>query len=328
MRGFDVARHARKRLGEVEGSRPTEGPRGTSAAAGQACTLPRGGADRRRVDLDALPVLKCWPLDGGRYITLPLVFTRHPLTGPAERGHVSAAGLRQADDRDALAPAQGRSRALSSGSGGCEVAVAIGTDPAVTYAATAPLPGMMDEMLFAGFLRGDAVDLVQCRTVDLQVPAHTRVRARGLRGSGRASRGGAIRGSHRLLFAGRLYPVFHLTAITHRRDPIYSTTIVGQAPMEDAFSGRRRSGCFLPLMRMTLPELVDMDLPKEGGFHNCALVSMRKRYPLHARKVMHALLGCGTDAVLQVHRGRGRGRGRPRLCPGGLAGVQQRRLEA
>lgn len=245
------------------------------------------------IDLDALPILKCWPLDGGRYVTLPLVFTRHPVSG---RRNVGMYRIQVYDNRTTgmhwHLHKDGAEHYREAG-GRLEVAVAIGTDPAITYAATAPLPGMIDEMLFAGFLRGEAVELVQCKTVDLQVPAHSEFVLEGYVDLGELRLEGPF-GDHTGYYSlADMYPVLHLTALTHRRDPIYSTTIVGQAPMEDAYLGKATERLFLPLMRITLPELVDMDLPKEGGFHNCALVSVRKRYPLHARKVMHAMWGTG-----------------------------------
>ncbi|MBN1630601.1 MAG: menaquinone biosynthesis decarboxylase [Thermoleophilia bacterium] len=264
-----------------------------------------------QIDLDALPILKCWPLDGGRYITLPLVFTRHPDTGARNVGMYRlqvfdkrTTGMHwhlHKDGAEHYQACQGR----------MEVAVAIGTDPALTYAATAPLPGGIDEVLFAGFLRGEAVELVQCRTVDLQVPAHAEFVLEGYVDLDERRLEGPF-GDHTGYYSlADQYPVLHLTAITHRRDPIYSATIVGQAPMEDAYLGKATERLFLPLMRLTLPELVDFDLPKEGGFHNCALVAVEKRYPLHARKVMHSLWGAGqmqfckcivvVDADVDVH---------------------------
>ena len=264
-----------------------------------------------RIDLEALPVLKCWPLDAGRYITLPLVFTRHPETGRRNVGMYrlqvydkQTTGMHWHLHKDAA-------EHYRAAGGRLEVAVAIGTDPAVTYAATAPLPGMLDEMLFAGFLRDEAVDLVQCRTVDLQVPADAEFVLEGYVDLDESRVEGPF-GDHTGYYSlADSYPVLHLTAITHRRDPIYSTTVVGQAPMEDTYLGKATERLFLPLLRLTLPELVDMDLPKEGAFHNCALVSMRKRYPLHTRKVMHHLWGAGqmqfckciavVDADVDVH---------------------------
>jgi 4-hydroxy-3-polyprenylbenzoate decarboxylase len=238
------------------------------------------------VDLDAMPILKCWPLDGGRYITLPLVFTRHPATG---RRNVGMYRLQVYDKRTTGMHWHLHKDAAEhyrEAKGRLEVAVAIGTDPAITYAATAPVPGMIDEMLFAGFLRDEAVELVQCKTVDIQVPAHSEFVLEGYVDLDEVRMEGPF-GDHTGYYSlADLYPVLHVTALTHRRDPIYSTT-------EDAYLGKATETLFLPLMQMTLPELVDMDLPKEGGFHNCALVSVRKRYPMHARKVMHALWGAG-----------------------------------
>jgi 4-hydroxy-3-polyprenylbenzoate decarboxylase len=264
-----------------------------------------------QVDLEALPLLQCWPLDAGRYITLPLVFTRHPRTG---RRNVGMYRLQVFDKRTTGMHWHVHKDAAEhyrAASGRMEVAVAIGTDPAVTYAATAPLPGAVDELLFAGFLRGEAVDLVQCRTVDMQVPAHAEFVLEGYVDLDESQLEGPF-GDHTGYYSlADRYPVLHLTALTHRRDPIYATTIVGQPPMEDAFIGKATERVFLPLMRLTLPEILDMDLPKEGAFHNCAIVALEKRYPLHARKVMHALWGAGqmqfckcilvVDAGVDVH---------------------------
>jgi len=264
-----------------------------------------------QVDLEALPILQCWPLDGGRYITLPLVFTRHPVTGVRNVGMYRlqvfdkrTTGMHWHLHKDAAENYQACEKRM-------EVAVAIGTDPALTYAATAPVPGSIDELLFAGFLRGEAVELVQCRTVDLQVPAHAEFVLEGYVDVDERRVEGPF-GDHTGYYSlADEYPVFHVTALTHRRDPIYSTTIVGRPPMEDTYLGKATERVFLPLMRLTLPELVDWDLPKEGGFHNCVLVSVKKRYPLHARKVMHALWGMGqmqfckcivvVDAEVDVH---------------------------
>lgn len=271
------------------------------------------GAD---IDLGALPVLKCWPLDAGRFITLPLVFTKHPVTGKRNVGmyrlqvydcdttgmhwhiHKDAAEHYRMAAHQAVEPAEGSAgSAAASGArvtaGRMAVAVAIGTDPAITYAATAPLPGPIDEMTFAGFLRHEAVDMVRCKTVDLEVPADSEFVLEGYVDLAESRREGPF-GDHTGYYSlADDYPVFHLTALTHRKDAIYSTTVVGQAPMEDAYLGKATERLFLPLLRLTLPEIVDMDLPKEGGFHNCAIISVDKRYPMHARKVMHAVWGTG-----------------------------------
>jgi 4-hydroxy-3-polyprenylbenzoate decarboxylase len=257
---------------------------------------------------------------------LPLVFTRHPVTGKRNVGmyrlqvydrattgmhwHIhkdAAEHFRAAAERAAA----GRGDPRPGGPGLMEVAVAIGTDPAVTYAATAPVPGPIDEMTFAGFLRDEAVEMVQCKTVDLEVPAYAEFVLEGYVDLAETRREGPF-GDHTGYYSlADHYPVLHLTALTHRREAVYSTTIVGQAPMEDAYLGKATERLFLPLLRVTLPEIVDMDLPKEGGFHNCVLVSVDKRYPLHARKVMHALWGAGQmqfakcvvvlDAGVDVH---------------------------
>jgi len=263
------------------------------------------------VDLRKLPILKCWPLDGGRYITLPLVFTRHPLTGRRNVGMYRlqvfdrcTTGMHWHIHKDAAEhhrKAEGR----------MEVAVAIGTDPAITYAATAPLPSGIDELLFAGFLRGEAVNLVRCCTVDLEVPDHAEIVLEGYVDVDERRLEGPF-GDHTGYYSlADRYPVFHVTAITHRRNPIYAATVVGKAPMEDAYLGKATERIFLPLIQLTLPEVADINLPMHGGFHNCALVAVEKRYPLHARKVMHALWGVGQlqfskcivvlDADVNVH---------------------------
>ncbi len=221
------------------------------------------------------------------------MFTQHPLTGARNVGMYrlqvfdkQTTGMHWHIHKDAAEHYRARRARM-------EVAVAIGTDPALTYAATAPLPGGIDELLFAGFLSGEAVELVQCRTVDLQVPAHAEFVLEGYVDVDESRIEGPF-GDHTGYYSlADEYPVLHLTAITHRRDPIYSTTIVGQAPMEDAYLGKATERLFLPLMKFTLPELVDWDLPMEGGFHNCVIVAIDKRYPLQARKVMHSLWGTG-----------------------------------
>jgi 4-hydroxy-3-polyprenylbenzoate decarboxylase len=174
-----------------------------------------------------------------------------------------------------------------------DVAVAIGADPAVMYSAILPLPPDLDEMMIAGFLRKKPVEMVQCLTVDVDVPAQRRVCARGLRRDGRTADGGPF-GDHTGYYSLEdEYPVFHLTCLTHRRNPIYATTIVGPPPMEDYYMGKAIERTFLPLMRMQIPEIRDMCLPAEGIFHNLMLVKIRKSYPMQARKVMHAIWGLG-----------------------------------
>ncbi|MBU2602226.1 MAG: menaquinone biosynthesis decarboxylase [Actinobacteria bacterium] len=263
------------------------------------------------VDLGILPVLKCWPLDGGRFITLPLVYTRDPRRGVRNTGMYrlqvydrNTTGMHWHLHKDAA-------EHYREAGGRMEVAVAIGTDPAVTYAATAPLPGMVDEMMFAGFLRGEPVEMVKCVSVDLEVPAHSEIVLEGYVDPDERRVEGPF-GDHTGYYSlADEYPVFHVTALTHRTDPIYSTTIVGAPPMEDCFIAKATEQLFLPLLRLTLPEVVDMDLPMEGVFHNCAILSLRKSYPMHARKIMHAVWGTGqlqftkfvivVDADVNVH---------------------------
>ena len=274
------------------------------------------------IDLDALPVLQCWPLDGGRFITLPLVFTRHPGHGRRNVGMYRLQVFDTRHHRHALAPAQGRGRALPGGAG---PAWRWRWPSAPTRRSPTPpprrCPGIVDEMLFAGFLRGEAVDMVQCRTVDLEVPAHAEFVLEGYVDLGETPPGRALRRPHRLLLAGRRVP----GASTSPRSPTGATPSTpppswARPPMEDAYLGKATERLFLPLLRLTLPELVDMDLPKEGGFHNCALVSMRQALPAARAQGDARAVGHGADAVHQVHRGGGRGRGRARLRPGGLAG--------
>jgi 4-hydroxy-3-polyprenylbenzoate decarboxylase len=247
----------------------------------------------KKVDLSRLPVLTCWPGDGGPFITLPLVFTRDPVTGRSNTGMYrmqvydrETTGMHWHIHKDA---ADHFRRAGSR----LEAAVAIGSDPAVTYAATAPVPKVLDEMMLAGFLRGKAVEMAKCLTVDLSVPAHAEIVLEGYVDVDEARVEGPF-GDHTGFYSpADGYPVFHVTALTHRRNPIYAATVVGRPPMEDCFLAKATERLFLPLLQMVVPEVVDMDLPMEGAFHNCALVSIRKTYPQQARKVIHAIWGTG-----------------------------------
>ncbi len=243
-------------------------------------------------DLDALPILKTWPGDGGPFITLPVVFTKDP----EERRNAGMYRLQKFDSRTTgmhwHMHKDGAENFRTSG-GRMEAAVAIGTDPATTYAATAPLPRGMDEMVLAGFLKGSPVEMVKCLTVDMEVPAAAEIILEGYLQKDERRREGPF-GDHTGYYslAGD-YPVFHLTALTHRRNPVYATTIVGKPPMEDCYLGKATERLFLPLLKMTLPELVDMNLPLEGVFHNCAIISIKKSYPMQARKMMSAVWGLG-----------------------------------
>ncbi len=248
------------------------------------------------IDLGLFPILHCWPQDGGRYITLPLVFTNDPNTGKRNVGMYRV----QVFDRRTVGmhwqmhkvgAEHARLRAEKGQS--IEVAIVLGGDPALTYAATAPLPAGIDEMLFAGFLRKKPVHLVKAKTVDLEVPEDAEIVIEGKIDLTERRMEGPF-GDHTGYYSlADMYPVVHITAITHRRSPVYPCTIVGQPPMEDGWLGKATERLFLPLLRLTLPEVVDMNLPVEGIFHNIALVSIKKRYPGQAFKVMHALWGLG-----------------------------------
>jgi 4-hydroxy-3-polyprenylbenzoate decarboxylase len=243
--------------------------------------------------LAGLPILTCWPGDGGRYITLPAVFTRDPRTGARNVGMYR---LQVFDDRTLgmhwqthKGGAEHQHRAISR----MPVAIALGGDPAMIYAASAPLPPGIDEVVFAGWLRGAGVEMVRCRTNDLEVPAQAEIVLEGWVDPREQRLEGPF-GDHTGYYSlARDYPVFHLTAVTRRARPIYPTTIVGRPPQEDYWLGKATERIFLPIMRLMLPEIVDVNMPAEGVFHNLVIVSIRKRYPGHARKVMHALWGMG-----------------------------------
>ena len=295
-------------------------------------TVPTGPCkeviQREKFSLLDFPILQCWPKDAGRFITLPCVTTRDPRSGKRNLGmyrmqvydehstgmhwqrqkvaaehareHMRAAmegsGLDHARAAvDIMARSSGGSVLIEGErpSGKMEVAVAIGTDPAVTFSAIVPAPPDIEEYLIAGFLRGAPVDLVKCETVDLEVPASSEIVLEGhvhldeLRSEGPF-------GDHTGFYSLEdLYPVFHVSCVTHRKDPIYATTIVGKPPQEDAYMGKAVERIFLPLMKLTIPELVDINLPIEGIFHNLMIVSIKKSYPGQARKVMNAVWSLG-----------------------------------
>jgi 4-hydroxy-3-polyprenylbenzoate decarboxylase len=252
----------------------------------------------REPDLTKLPVLTTWPRDGGPFITLPLVITKDPRTN---RPNVGMYRMQVYGPRETgmhwQRHKQGRAHATAWGRS-VPVAVAIGADPVLTYAATAPLPPVLDEFAFAGLLRGRPVELLQCKTVDLKVPAHAEFVLEGYVDNDDMRVEGPF-GDHTGVYSlADRYPTFHLTCITHRRNPIYAATVVGKPPMEDAWIGKATERIFLPLLQMVLPEVVDMNLPIEGGFHNLAIVSIKKSYPGHAKKVMNALWGLGHMMML------------------------------
>jgi 4-hydroxy-3-polyprenylbenzoate decarboxylase len=248
------------------------------------------------VTLRDLPILKCWPKDGGRFITLPNVHTRDPETGAR---NVGVYRMQIFDDRTAAMHWQIHKVGARHGRVYYErgermpVAVTLGGDPAYTFAATAPLPDGLDEILFAGFLRRKSVELVKCKTIEVEVPADVDLVLEGYVRPGEMRPEGPF-GDHTGYYtAVENYPVFHVTAISHRKDAIYPTTIVGIPPMEDFYMGDASVRIFLPVFKMNFPELVDMTLPAEGVFHNLVFVSIRKQYPYQAFKVMHGLWGMG-----------------------------------
>ncbi len=246
--------------------------------------------------LREIPILKCWPNDGGRFITLPNVHTRDPETGAR---NVGVYRMQVFDERTTAMHWQVHKVGARHGKRYYErnermpVAVTLGGDPALSFAATAPLPDGLDEILFAGFLRRKSIEMVQCKTIDLEVPANVDFVLEGYVQPGEMRPEGPF-GDHTGYYtAVEDYPVFHLTTITHRRDAIYPTTIVGIPPMEDFYIGDAAVRIFLPVFKMNFPELVDMTLPAEGVFHNLVFVSIRKQYPYQAFKVMHGLWGMG-----------------------------------
>jgi len=285
------------------------------------------------------PILKCWPKDGGRFITLPSVISRDPRMGKRNVGtyrlqvyderttgmhwqrqkhgaeHYREAMRRKAAENKELPVAAALQLMAESGggsrvaeglqvSGRMEVAVAIGTDPAMMFSSIVPAPPEVEEFIIAGFLRQKPVELVKCETVNLDVPATSEIVLEGYVELDELRMEGPF-GDHTGFYTmEELYPVFHVTCVTHRKDPIYSTTIVGKPPMEDAWMGKAVERIFLPLMKLTIPEIVDVNLPVEGVFHNLMIVSIKKSYPGQARKVMSAIWGLGqamsTKCILVV----------------------------
>ncbi len=254
------------------------------------------GARAGSLSLTDLPIRKCWPQGGGRFVPLPHVYTRDPDTG--ERN----LGVYRMQVYDGPTPGmhwQGHKVGARHGKRYYErgermpVAVCLGGDPAYTFSATAPLPDGLDEILFAGFARKKSVELVKCTTNDLEVPADSDFVLEGYVQPGETRPEGPF-GDHTGFYTPvDDYPVFHLTAITHRKDAVYPATIVGVPPMEDYYIGDASVRVFLPVMKMNFPEIVDLTLPPEGVFHNLVFVSIRKQYPLQAYKIMHGLWGMG-----------------------------------
>jgi 4-hydroxy-3-polyprenylbenzoate decarboxylase len=250
-----------------------------------------------------LPVLKCWPGDGGRFLTLPMVITRHPETGQRNVGMYRMQLYDQCTTGMHWHPhkvgAEHYRRYQALGQR-MPVAVALGSDPAVIFAATAPLPEGFDEMVFAGFLRRRAVEMVPCQSIELEVPADAEFVLEGYIEPGERRREGPF-GDHTGYYSlPEEFPVFHVTALSRRANPVYPATVVGPPPKEDCFLGKATERIFLPLLQAQLPEIVDINLPLEGLFHNLALVRIAKRYPGQAFKVMHALWGLGQMMLTKI----------------------------
>jgi 4-hydroxy-3-polyprenylbenzoate decarboxylase len=251
---------------------------------------------RRDGTLDDLPILKCWPEDGGRFITLPLVFTKDPETGMRNIGTYRmqvfdgrTTGMhwqRHKGGAQHYRVAERLGRRL-------DVAVALSPEPVLTYCATAPMPEGLDELILGGFLAKRRIEMVKCVSVDLEVPASSHIVLEGYVEPGERRREGPF-GDHTGFYSQPDdYPVFHITCITQRKNPTYLTTVVGVPPMEDFYLGMASERIFLPLIQKTHPEIVDMHFPAEGIFHNLVIIAIDKRYPGHARKIMSAVWGLG-----------------------------------
>ena len=285
-------RHAKPKI--VAGGACQEVVRRFDGAQNAAAAAERGYNCPTLLDL---PILKCWPLDAGRFITLPCVVTRDPDTG--ER-NVGMYRMQVFDGQTTGMHWQLHKVAARHGKRYCEtgqrmpVSVFLGGDPVFTFAATAPLPDGLDEFVLAGWLRKRSVELVKCLTNDLEVPAGAEVVLEGYVDPAEPLRAEGPFGDHTGYYSpADLYPAFHLTAITHRRDAVYPATIVGMPPMEDFYIGSASVKLFLPVFKMNFPEIVDIALPAEGVFHNLVFVSIKKTYPMQAYKIMHGLWGMG-----------------------------------
>jgi 4-hydroxy-3-polyprenylbenzoate decarboxylase len=250
------------------------------------------------VNLMDLPILKCWPQDGGRFITFPLVFTKNPETGKRNVGMYRmqvydgrTTGMHWQTQKHGAEHFR-RARAANP-EGRIPVSVAIGSDPATSLAGMLPIPPDLDEMMFAGFLRKEPVEMVKCQTNELEVPANAEIVLEGFVSLSEMRTEGPF-GDHTGFYSleGE-YPVFHVECVTQRKDPLYLTTVVGPPPQEDFFMGYAVERVFLPVMKMQYPEIADVAMPAEGIFHNLMIVSIRKSYPGHARKIMNAIWSLG-----------------------------------
>ena len=258
--------------------------------------------------LSKLPILKCWPLDGGKYITLPQVITRDPVTNVRNVGMYR---LQVKDDRTLMmhwqrhkGGAEHERVARDAHQPRIPCAIALGGDPAAMWSASAPLPPNIDEYLLAGYLRGRPVEFVKCVSQPIEAPANAEIVIEGYVDPNEHELEGPF-GDHTGFYTpADRFPIFHVTAITHRADAIYPTTIVGKPPMEDYWMGKATERLFLPLLRLFLGEVVDYNMPAEGVFHNLVIVSIKKRFPGHPQKVMFGIWGLGlmmlTKAIVVV----------------------------
>lgn len=317
--GVDELEELNRRLAQVLDPRLPRGLRETLARGQDLLNLLRSiGLSPRKVrraavqevilaekpSLEFLPVLKCWPQDGGRFITLPQVITRDPRTGIRNVGMYR---LQVVDERRLLVHwqrhkggAEHERQARQSRLEAIPAAVVLGGDPASVWCASAPLPPDIDEYLLAGFLRGAPVEFVDCVSQPLEVPAAAEIVIEGYVDPNEHLPEGPF-GDHTGYYTPvEPFPVFHVTAITHRKDPIYPTTVVGIPPMEDVWMGKATERLFLPLIRLFLPEVVDVNMPAEGIFHNLVLVSVAKRFPGQARKVIYGLWGMGLLSLAKA----------------------------
>ncbi|MEM0951082.1 MAG: menaquinone biosynthesis decarboxylase [Cyanobacteria bacterium P01_H01_bin.74] len=271
--------------------------------------------DPQRPMLDAIPVITCWPEDGGPFMTLPCVFVKDLATGERNVGMYrmqkydnTTTGMHWHKHHDGNRIYE---NARKLGKDRVEVAAAFGCAPHVVYSATAPLPPGIDEMILAGFLARKPVEMVKCITIDNEVPATAELVIEGYVLLDEVRWEGPF-GDHTGYYSlADDFPVFHVTAITHQKNPIYQTTIVGKPPQEDCYLGKATERIFLPLLKLFIAEIVDMNLPWEGVFHNCVILSIDKRYPGHAKKVMSSVWGFGqmmfskyvivVDKTIDVH---------------------------
>jgi 4-hydroxy-3-polyprenylbenzoate decarboxylase len=273
-----------------------------SVKDGPCKEIVRKGSD---VNLLDFPILKCWPQDGGRFITFPLVFTKNPETGKRNVGMYRmqiydqrTTGMHWQTQKHGAEHFR-RARAKNP-EGRIPVSVAIGSDPATTLGGILPIPPDLDEMMFSGFLKKEPVEMVKCETNELEVPGNAEIVLEGYVSLNEMRTEGPF-GDHTGFYSleGE-YPVFHVECVTHRKDPIYLTTVVGRPPQEDFYMGFAIERVFLPLMKMTHPEIVDVSMPAEGIVHNLMIVAIRKSFPGHARKVMNAIWSLGQAMFTKV----------------------------